>query len=262
MNQVAIKIEIYYIINCNNSSFLIVILSSSHLWLRNQSQFTRSCLTLWLPVINISTQKSSCSELYTRCWCTASQNCWEPSRDSQAWLLQCRGEQTVSRSSVRTQPVSWASEQSLPPASLQIFLTSFSSSSSSQNILWYPGPTYQTYQTCMYLHIHPSKPWHSGIGTQRTTYNLSIEVFVSWFWVIFNLWLLNWPCIWPHIQNITPEMDSPSWKTLIKWYYTTLHVIEIKGWTLAEILDGRERHLELWKMLNVAQGATKLHLLS
>ena len=40
-------------------------------------------------------------------------------------------------------------------------------------------------------------------------------------------------------------MDSPSWKTLIKLYYTTLYVIEIKIRTLAEIQDGRDRHLEL-----------------
>ena len=39
-------------------------------------------------------------------------------------------------------------------------------------------------------------------------------------------------------------MDSPSWKTLIKRYYTTLYVIEIKGCKIAEIQDGRDRHLE------------------
>ena len=57
-------------------------------------------------------------------------------------------------------------------------------------------------------------------------------------------------------------MDSPSWKTLIKRYYTTLYVIEIKSRTLADIQDGRDRHLELWDMLKIAQGATKLILLS
>ena len=31
------------------------------------------------------------------------------------------------------------------------------------------------------------------------------------------------------IKNITSEMDSPSWKTLKKRYYTTLYVIEITG---------------------------------
>ena len=57
-------------------------------------------------------------------------------------------------------------------------------------------------------------------------------------------------------------MDSPYWKTLIKRYYTTLYVIEIKVWKFAEIQDGRDRHLEFWEMLKVAQGATKLILLS
>ena len=57
-------------------------------------------------------------------------------------------------------------------------------------------------------------------------------------------------------------MDSPSWKNLIKRYYTTVYVIEIKGWKFAEIQDGRDRHLEFWEMLKVAQGATKLILLS
>ena len=59
-----------------------------------------------------------------------------------------------------------------------------------------------------------------------------------------------------------PEMHSPPWKTLIKRYYTTRYVIEIKGWKFAEIQDGRDRHLELWEMLKVPQGATKLILLS
>ena len=45
-------------------------------------------------------------------------------------------------------------------------------------------------------------------------------------------------------------------------YYTTLYVIEIKIRTLAKIQDGRDRHLELWEMLKVAQVATKLILLS
>ena len=49
--------------------------------------------------------------------------------------------------------------------------------------------------------------------------------------------------------------SSPSWKSLKKRYYTALYVIEIKGWIFAEIQDGRE-------MLKVAQGATKLILLS
>ena len=57
-------------------------------------------------------------------------------------------------------------------------------------------------------------------------------------------------------------MDSPSWKSLKKRYYTTLYVIEIKGWIFAEIQDGRDRHLEFWDMLKVAQGPTKLILLS
>ena len=39
-------------------------------------------------------------------------------------------------------------------------------------------------------------------------------------------------------------MDFPSWKTLIKRYHTTLYVIEIKSRTLADIQDGRDRHLE------------------
>ena len=67
----------------------------------------------------------------------------------------------------------------------------------------------------------------------------------------FDLWPLIWPWHWPHIQNITSEMDSPSWKTLKKRYYTTLYVIEIKGWKFAEILHGRDRHLEFWEMLKV-----------
>ena len=56
-------------------------------------------------------------------------------------------------------------------------------------------------------------------------------------------------------------MDSPSSKPFIKRYYTTLYVIEIKSRTLAEIQDGRDRHLEFWEMLKVAQVATKLILL-
>ena len=57
---------------------------------------------------------------------------------------------------------------------------------------------------------------------------------------------------------LTPEMDSPSWKSLIK----SLYVIKIKGWKFAKIQDGWDRHLEFWEMLKVAQGATKLILLS
>ena len=57
-------------------------------------------------------------------------------------------------------------------------------------------------------------------------------------------------------------MDSLSWKTPKKRYYNTLYVIEIKSWKLVEIQDGGGRHLEFWKMLKVAQLATKLILLS
>ena len=39
-------------------------------------------------------------------------------------------------------------------------------------------------------------------------------------------------------------MDSQSWKSFIKRYYTTLYVIEIKGRKCAEIQDGRDRHVE------------------
>ena len=57
-------------------------------------------------------------------------------------------------------------------------------------------------------------------------------------------------------------MDSPPWKSLKKRYYMILYVVEMKGWLFAEIRDGRDRHLEFWEMLKVAQGATKLILLS
>ena len=71
-----------------------------------------------------------------------------------------------------------------------------------------------------------------------------------------------WPSLWHRIQKITTEMDSPSWKSLIKRYYTTLYEIEITGWKFAEIQDGQDRHLEFWEMLKIAQDATKLILLS
>ena len=77
-------------------------------------------------------------------------------------------------------------------------------------------------------------------------------MFDLWFDLDFN----------PVSKQLLQKWDSPSWKTLIKRYYTTLYVIEIKIRTLAEIQDGWDRHLELWEMLKVAQGATKLILLS
>ena len=92
---------------------------------------------------------------------------------------------------------------------------------------------------------------HSGIGRQWTTYNRSIEVFFPDFRSPLTLTLTPYP-------KITPEMDSSFWKTLKKRHYTTLYVIEITSWKLAEIQDGRDSRLEFWEMLKVAQIATKL----
>ena len=57
-------------------------------------------------------------------------------------------------------------------------------------------------------------------------------------------------------------MDSPPSIIPKKRYYTTMYVIRINNCTFPYIQDGGYRHLGFREMLNVAQVATKLMLLS
>ena len=123
------------------------------------------------------------------CWCTASQNCSEPSRDSHKSSYYSVG---MSRRWIDHQS---EHNQCLGLLSRVWYQPGCKSSSAASPARHRRKTSYDTQDlpTCIHikLPIHSSKPWHFGIGTQRTTCNPSIEVILFpdfRSYISFDLW--------------------------------------------------------------------------